>query len=313
MLCFTTSVGVVAALHSSDCPAVHHTTAHRSSEDGEDEDEDEDVHPRASTSDSSLFQQGVPVKFSIGDHVLGINFGQGSHDDSIHNEHCPVGGAFAEYILVPLVKLTHKPASVSFHAAASVPLAGLTAYQVLHDCAKVTAGSRVLILGGSSVVGLIAIQLAKRAGAWVVTTASTRNIAFVRQFGADKIINYQESKWESYEETLGVDVVIDAVGDKDSFQRMKSIVKPTGVYVSIANFDAGSDPLGHPPMTWCAKYGVCQQTEQLTQLVALLESGDIKIPIHKEFPLTLSGVRDIFAEVEAGKSTGKNILRISKY
>ena len=73
---------------------------------------------------------------------------------------------FSEYCLVPLSRLSHKPAGLSFDEAAALPMAGCTAYQCLFECAQVAEGQRVLILGGDTAVGSIAITLAKNAGAW---------------------------------------------------------------------------------------------------------------------------------------------------
>lgn len=151
--------------------------------------------------------------FAVGERVFAVNWGTHSHNDA----GTPAGGAFAEYILIPTSKLSKLPDVVTFEQGAAVALVGTTAHQIVVDCARVTAGSRVLILGGSTSVGSIAIQLAKAKGAWVATTSSTRNMQFVSQFGADLVVNYNEQKWEDLPELKGLDAVIDAVGEKDGF------------------------------------------------------------------------------------------------
>ena len=78
------------------------------------------------------------------------------------------------------------PSNLSFDESASIPLVGLTTYQVLVDIAKLSKGEKILIHAGSGGIGTFAIQLAKNLGAHVTTTTSTKNISFVRDLGADK-------------------------------------------------------------------------------------------------------------------------------
>ena len=104
----------------------------------------------------------------------------------------PVGCAFAQYIKVPVKKLSRKPDSLSHDEAAAIALVGTTAYQILFDCAKVQAGSRILVFGGATGVGAIAIQLAKAKGAWVATTCSTWTVDYVNQWKPDLAVNYNK-------------------------------------------------------------------------------------------------------------------------
>ena len=102
------------------------------------------------------------------------------------------------------------PSNLSFDESASIPLAGLTAYQALTDVVKLSKGERILIHAGSGGVGTIAIQLAKHLGAKVTTTTSTKNIELVKKLGADKVIDYTK---ESYlDEENKFDVVFDTLG-----------------------------------------------------------------------------------------------------
>ena len=103
----------------------------------------------------------------------------------------PIGrnGSYAEYTAVKADKLALKPENVSFAEAAAVPLAGLTALQMLQQL-QVSAGKKVLIQAGAGGVGIYAIQLAKKMGAYVATTASQANHDFVVGLGADEVIDY---------------------------------------------------------------------------------------------------------------------------
>ncbi|MBL8496231.1 alcohol dehydrogenase [Nitrosomonas sp. JL21] len=126
-------------------------------------------------------------------------------------------GTYAEYVLVDAHLVAMKPASLTFEQAAAVPLVAITAWEALHDRARLSSGQTVLIHAGAGGIGHIAIQLAKRAGAIVATTVSNDEKAdFVERLGADKIINYRTQdvvdeimQWTNGQ---GVDTVFDTVG-----------------------------------------------------------------------------------------------------
>jgi NADPH:quinone reductase-like Zn-dependent oxidoreductase len=248
--------------------------------------------------------------FAIGDEVFAVNWGQHRHDEG----DLPVGGAFAEYIRVPVSRLSKKPAGISFAQAAAVALVGTTAYQAVVDCANVSAGSKVLILGGASAVGQIAIQLAKSRGAWVAATCSERTMKFVSQFGADKLVNYRESKWEDDIELKNMYAVIDTVGETKGFKRATTneVVKKGGRFVSIASADVGSDPAAHwPRLSFGAFTCLSNCPAVQDKLAEMVVDGSLKIPIMKVFPFTKKGVHEMLAQIESGTSTGKNVLEIS--
>eukprot|EP01034_Spumella_vulgaris_P027590 gene27589-34334_t len=98
------------------------------------------------------------TSFAVGDAVFAVNWGKANHQAENVNQ--PIGGAFAEYISVPVSILSHKPANVTHQTAAAVALVGTTALDVLNT-AKVAKGTKVLVLGASTAVGSIAIQIAK--------------------------------------------------------------------------------------------------------------------------------------------------------
>ena len=99
-------------------------------------------------------------------------------------------GTYAEYAAVKEDKLALKPTELSFEQAAALPLAGLTAYQVIHNQLKIQAGEKVLIQAGAGGVGLNAIQIAKYLGAEVATTASPNHHDLLKKLGADQVIDY---------------------------------------------------------------------------------------------------------------------------
>src|SRR5262245_45962474 len=160
--------------------------------------------------------------FKVGDEVYGMN--------DWFDE-----GATAEFCITLPRNVALKPATLSHEAAASVPIAALTAWQGLIDRAKLEPGEHVLIHGGAGAVGLYAVQLAHIFGARVITTVSGRDIDLVKRLGADEAIDYEASRFEI--EVKDVDVVFDAVGG-DTLERSWGILKPRGRVITIA---AGSE------------------------------------------------------------------------
>jgi len=259
----------------------------------------EDVHPD-------------DQEFKVGDEVFGCQWGDGDHGAplTVGGVTVPVGSCFAEYVLVRKSCASKKPAALSHKvAAAGATLASLTAYQGL-DRATVKSGSRILILGGSGAVGQMAIQLAKSRGAWVATTCSTRSVPFVSQFAPDRIIDYAKENWWELQD-LNVDAVFDTVGCDGLVAKAKAILPADGALVSIATFDFGFDPNGHPPLRHAAAFVLANSTKMQDDIASLLVDGRIKVVVDSEFPFSQQGVTDIFAKIISGKSLGKNILNVA--
>lgn len=246
--------------------------------------------------------------FAVGDEVFAVNWGVARHD----SEGEPVGGAFAEYIRIPIRKLSKKPAGISFSQAAALALVGTTAYQTVVDIAQVTAGTKVLILGGPTAVGSIAVQIAKARGAYVVTTSSTRNLDAVKTLGADRIIDYKQEKWEDAADVKGFDAVIDVPGEPEALDRARKngTLKEDGCFVTISNFAVGFDPTAYPPLRYGAMYGLKNEPAHQDELAAMMAAGTLKLSIAAEFPFTQEGVHALIKAIESGASQGKNVLKI---
>lgn len=196
--------------------------------------------------------------------------------------------------------------------AAAVALVGTTAYQITVDCAKATTGSKVLVLGGSSAVGALAVQLAKLRGAsFVATTGSTRNLEYIGTLGADKVIDYTKADWTMDPALKDLDAVIDTAGERTFSPRPKACSKKM-VAVSIANFDAGFDPSANAPLSFAAFFGFSHSSRVQAELADLLVSGKLKLKIGEEFPFTKAGIVSMLEKSgkTTGKSTGKNILKV---
>lgn len=186
-----------------------------------------------------LQQAVVPLRFPaiLGMDISGVVVGMGAGvtrfalgDEIVASPTHKRMGGYAEKLVVDEREAAKKPASISHVEAASLPLVGLTAWDALVRHGHLRRGERVLVQAGSGGVGTIAIQLAKHIGAEVLTTASARNEALVRDLGADVFIDYDA---QSYEEVAaGCDLVLDALGD-EHLERALDTVRPGGRIITI--------------------------------------------------------------------------------
>ena len=223
--------------------------------------------------------------FTVGDPVFGLNdwFAE---------------GATAEFCVTRPSNIARKPSSLSDIEAASTPISVLTAWQGLHLHAKVQKNERVLIHGGSGAVGLFAVQLAKRAGAYVIATASKANIDFVRQLGADEAIDYRESR---FEQAGLVDVIFDTVGG-ETRDRSWALLKPGGRLVTIAaDSESATDA-----RVKSAFFIVEQDGAQLAELAKLFESGELKVFVKAELPIEDA---DRAYNEQIARAPGKIVIR----
>jgi NADPH:quinone reductase-like Zn-dependent oxidoreductase len=245
--------------------------------------------------------------FSVGDAAFAVIWGEHSHDAGERGG--SIGGAFAEYVAVPVSKLSHKPSTVSHVHAASVALVGTTATQALTQL-NVHEGSKLLVLGGSSAVGAVATQLAKLRGAWVATTCSSRTLEYAKRFGADLHVDYRACDWANdVAELKGVDAVLDTTGEVDGFAKAKTILKADGAFISIASADAGFDPAAHAPLRFAAFTALSNEVKVQDDLAQLLADGKLRVEIDSIFHgLSTASVRALFDKQASGQSMGKNVL-----
>lgn len=140
-------------------------------------------------------------------------------------------GTFAESIAINEADVALKPKNLSMEEAASIPLVGLTAWQVLVDKASLKKGQKVFIQAGSGGVGTFAIQLAKQLGATVATTASAASADLVKSLGADVVIDYRK---DDFEQVLsGYDVVLNSQ-DARTLEKSVHVLKSGGKLISIS-------------------------------------------------------------------------------
>src|SRR5437763_13676375 len=168
----------------------------------------------------------------LGDGVAGFVVRVGSNvrrfkpgDEVYARPHQDRIGTFAEFIAMNEADVALKPKNLTMEEAASIPLVGLTAWQVLIERAHLKKGQKVLIHAGSGDVGTFAIQLAKHIAATEATTTITANVDLVKSLGADVVIDYKEQDFEKV--LSGYDVVLNSLG-KDTLEKSLKVLQPGG-------------------------------------------------------------------------------------
>ena len=189
-----------------------------------------------------------------------------------------VDGATAEFCLTEPGRIATKPVSLTHTAAATVPIGALTAWQGLLERARIRSGEQVLVHGGAGAVGVFAVRLANLHGAYVIATAASRDIDFVKRLGAGRVIDYQKSRFE--DEIAGVDVVFDSVGG-ETLDRSWSVLKPGGRMITIASGGSGSKD----QRVKDAFFIVEPRHEQLAAIALLLDAGKLKTFANTVVPL----------------------------
>lgn len=212
-------------------------------------------------------------------------------------------GTFAERIVINEADLALAPATISAVEAASLPLVALTAWQALVVRGNVKPGQKVLVHAGAGGVGSITIQLAKHLGAHVATTASGKNADFVRELGADVVIDYRTQDFEK--ELSGYDLVLDSLGG-DNLEKSLRILRPGGKAIGISGppdpafaKEAGLNPvlrlaisaLSSKIRRQAKKLGVSYEFllmeasgDQLRQIAELIDNGTLRPVVGKTFP-----------------------------
>lgn len=212
-------------------------------------------------------------------------------------------------------------------AVASVPLFALTAWQALVETARLRKGQKVLIHAGSGGVGSIAIQLAKRLGAFVTTTTGTDNVAWVKALGADLVIDCRTQDFATV--VHGYDMVLNSLGS-DVLGKSLRVLKPGGTFVSISG-PPDPDFAVRQGLAWplrlairllsggirrkARRHGVgyafvfmTANGDQLREIGALIEAVSIRPVMDRVFPL--EETTQALAYVESGRAKGKVVIRV---
>lgn len=217
-------------------------------------------------------------------------------------------GTYAEYISLPESYVSHKPSNISFEEAASVPLAGLTAFQAIFEKGKLTKNQKLLVLGASGGVGSFAIQFAKVKGATVYALAGNKRADYLKEIGADYVLDYTQENWPATFMDLlpeGADCVFDCVGGETTAKAYE-YVKKGGTLVSILS-------QANPELV--DKYGITfkylfvePNVLQLEKIKDWLEKGKVKVSVQHVYPL--KDAAKAHKQMETGHTQGKIVLQI---
>jgi NADPH:quinone reductase-like Zn-dependent oxidoreductase len=214
-------------------------------------------------------------------------------------------GAYAEYALARAAMIARRPASLTSTEAASVPVIAVTASQALFDHAKLEAGQTVVIHGAAGNVGAYAVQLAHRAGLRIVATAAAEDLAFVRELGAQTVIDFNAQRFE--EQTRDADAVIDLVG-ADTQTRSFQVLRRGGKLISAVS--APDQQLAQRHGVEAAFFLVDVSTEQLTRIGGLFDRGELKARVGVVLPLAQAREAHLMLENLRPRPKGKIVLAV---
>jgi NADPH:quinone reductase-like Zn-dependent oxidoreductase len=210
-------------------------------------------------------------------------------------------GGEAEYVIVKTGEASPKPTTLDFATAGAVPLAALTAWQGLFKHGGLKAGGKVLIHAASGGVGHFAVQFAKAKGAYVIATASTGNVDFVKGLGADEVIDYKTQHFE--ERGLSVDVVYDLVGGETQ-DKSWSVLKRGGILVSTVQAPPPEKAETHGVRGM--RYMAEPSPSNLAEIAALIDAGQVKVHVSRTFKF--DDAAEALKAVEDGHSIGKVVV-----
>ncbi|GAB2523772.1 NADP-dependent oxidoreductase [Nocardia heshunensis] len=240
-----------------------------------------------------------PPPFTLGFDLSGVvtEIGDGVTEfrpgDQVFGNVLSRAGAYAEYVVAPTEFLAPKPQVLDHVQAAALPTAVLTAWQALRE---VRSGQRVLVHAAAGGVGHLAVQIAKARGAYVIGTARAANHEFLRELGADELIDYTTTDFTTAVDN--VDIVFDLVGG-DYTQRSLRVLTPNGRVIDAQGEEPLTDPRYH--RLWFVPSGA-----DLRAVSELIGAGNLKGEIDRV--LSLAEAAEAHRLSESGRVRGKIVL-----
>lgn len=232
------------------------------------------------------------INLSVGDQVFGVTNTQ-------------FLGAYAEYAVASASMLAKKPQSLSYVQAAAVPVVAVTAWQALFEYARLARGQTVLIHGAAGSVGGYAVQLAHRAGARIIATAGSGDADYVRELGADQVIDYRRQRFE--QEVKQIDVVLDLVGGETQ-ARSFEVLREGGRLISTVS--QPDQRLAADRRVAAEFFLVAVTTGRLTQIAELIDRGELKSEVGTVLPLADARKAHMMLEGQIPRARGKIVLGV---
>ncbi len=234
------------------------------------------------------------TRFRVGDEVFGMPWFPRQ------------AGAYAEYVTAPSRHFAAKPHALSHEEAAALPLAGLTAWQIVVDTIQLEAGADILIHGAAGGVGHLAVQVAKARGANVIATARAEQADWLRDLGADQVIDYRSERFEDLVSDL--DAVVDFPGTYG--ERSLPVLRPGGMLVSVPS-GVPQEVLDLAAHSERRATGILVEPDPvgLAGLSHLVEAGHLQVKVDRVFDLEEAA--EAHRQAEAGHAGGKLVLRVA--
>jgi NADPH:quinone reductase-like Zn-dependent oxidoreductase len=223
------------------------------------------------------------------------------------------GGGYAEFAVLEESSTVVIPPELSFQGAAALPASALTAWQSLFQYGRLQAGQRILIHAGAGGVGHLAVQLAKQHGAYVIATARAHNHEFVRQLGADEVIDYTASDFAEAAGTVDIvlDMVRDSTIDVDTgigvTERKNSIIlRDNGKLISLVDPSIAD----HPKIRGIeAQFAYIEPNRvDLTSIIRQVRENKLKVHVDEIFPYTAEGIAGAHSHYETRQHKGKLVI-----
>ncbi len=228
---------------------------------------------------------------------------------------------YAEYAVIPVTQAIALPDSVSFEEGAAFPIQVLTAWHMLHTAHQTAPGQTVLVHSAAGGVGIVAVQIAKAAGARVIgTVSSDSKAALVKQYGADEVINYATHDFAQETNRLtggrGADLILDAVG-ATTFEKGLGCLAPFGHAILYGRAGGPPEPLNlfrlfekSIKVSGFGLYTAASVPEVMRRGIEesfrLIAQGKLKLLVGRKFPLADAAEAHRF--MESRQSTGKLVL-----
>jgi NADPH:quinone reductase-like Zn-dependent oxidoreductase len=211
---------------------------------------------------------------AIGSNVKDLSIGQ----DIYGMNDWFADGATAEFCITQPSQIAPKPVSLSYEEAATVPIGALTAWQGLFDHGKLQPNERILVQGAAGGVGILAVQLARRHGAYVLATTSTPNVDLIKHLGANEVIDYTKTRFQDVVQP--VDLVFDTVGGQTR-DLSWPVLKPAGRMITIAaDGESSTDPRIKE------NYFIVEPNQrQLIEIAKLIDAGYMRTFVKAVVPL----------------------------
>jgi NADPH:quinone reductase-like Zn-dependent oxidoreductase len=236
----------------------------------------------------------VGLPFEPGDEVFGVTY--------------PPLGSYAQYSAVTATALARKPAGLDHPTAAALPVTSLTAWQALVTVAGVRAGQRVLVHAAAGGIGHLAVQIAKTRGAHVTGTARAANHAFLRELGADDVVDYTTVDFAAT--VRDVDIVLDPIAGEYSQRSLDTLV-PGGLLIDVRG--TGPDRTAVRAAAQerglrFVEFGFTPSGADLALIAESVRRGDVRVAVEHIVPL--DRVATAHELIESGHTRGKIVLTV---